>query len=85
MINEKVAEAIKGHIKKAVEKSQEMGTDIMGFGAAFQKRLPEQWKKMQNNWSELYRELDVEIKVESIIRRFGLVKHPPFYEYHVPD
>ncbi len=82
-MEKKKAAVIEGHIRSALEQSQEWGADIFGIGRKFHQSMPGRWKEMQENWKELYRELEVEIRVESSIRRIGIIERAPFYQYHV--
>ncbi len=81
-MQEKISTAIKGNIEKAFEKSQDWGADIFGIGAEFQRSMPSYWKEIEGDWDEIYRRLDLEVKVTSNIRQFGLMEEPPFFEYH---
>lgn len=50
-------------------------TDIFGFGKAFYKKDPVQWKLMAPVWREkLLKDMDVNVKVTANINRFGLRK-----------
>jgi spore germination protein KC len=66
-------EAIRQEIGIALSKAQELEADIFGFGEAFHKKHPRLWKEMEPNWQEIFPSLEVEIIVESIVRKPGLV------------
>lgn len=75
--------AIEKEIKKEIEGTirfaQENRTDIFGFGEVVYRSDPKAWKKLKQDWNELYfPELEVEVKVDAFIRRTGLRNQPYF-------
>ncbi|CUA80669.1 spore germination protein GerKC [Anoxybacillus suryakundensis] len=64
---------IKSEIEKAVHVAQKKKSDIFGFGEVVHRTYPKEWKKMKKMWNDKYfPKLDVQVKVESFIRRTGL-------------
>ncbi|MFB5192379.1 Ger(x)C family spore germination protein [Alicyclobacillus fastidiosus] len=51
---------------------QEYKADILGFGEAFHRKYPEQWKSLKKNWGEEFPKSDVTVKVNLKIKRVGL-------------
>lgn len=69
--NKQIVDEVYDAIKKA---QTEFKSDIFGFGTAMHRRSPKKWKKYKDNWDEHFTKADVEINVESSIKRSGLVK-----------
>ena len=64
-------DVIQSEINAALDKAQkEWGTDIFMFGEQFHRKYPEQWPLLKDRWEELYKEVEVELKIESKIQRF---------------
>jgi len=57
-----------------------MGVDIFGFGSVLHKNNLKQWKKIENNWDEYYKNLEVNIEAE--FRIFSDGKIDDYIDYH---
>jgi len=55
---------------------QKYNSDIFGFGAAIHKQNPKEWKKIKENWDEIFAELPVNIKVDAQVSHFGSLLNP---------
>lgn len=82
-MEKKAAALIASHIRGAFEKSQDMGADIFGIGSKYHRRLPKYWGEMGKDWEDIYRSINVDIRVTTKIRRFGLMEGVPFFDHHV--
>lgn len=57
----------------AIKRAQKNRTDILGFGEVIHRARPNQFKKLESEWNDVYfPKLDVDITVEAYIRRAGL-------------
>ncbi|SKA01274.1 Ger(x)C family spore germination protein [Selenihalanaerobacter shriftii] len=81
MLEDRQAAAIRNEIELAIKRSQELNNDILGFSKAFYRELPQEWKKMQDDWDEIFPSLKVNIKVTAQIRRYGLIKNAEQSQY----
>ncbi|KJS00998.1 MAG: hypothetical protein VR68_05975 [Peptococcaceae bacterium BRH_c4a] len=71
------AGAIREEVESALNKvQQEYGADVFGFGEEIHRQYPRQWKEMKKNWSDLFPAVQVEVLVETKIRRTGLITKP---------
>lgn len=68
------------NVMAAVQTAQKLKTDVLGFGAAVERANPKAWKKMEKEWDRIFATCRVEVKVESTIRRTGMVSKPYLYE-----
>ncbi|WP_019635507.1 Ger(x)C family spore germination protein [Paenibacillus fonticola] len=71
-IEAKANEAIAKDLRAAVQKAQSVNSDIFGFGEVVQRQSPAAWKKIQHQWGDLFPQLEVEYKVNSVIRNTQL-------------
>jgi spore germination protein KC len=74
---------IASHIRRAFEKSQKMEADIFGIGLQYHRKFPKYWRELGNDWKDTYRSMNIDIRVTTKIRRFGLLERVPFFDYHV--
>lgn len=75
-LEKSLANHIKQEILLAVAKSREYKSDFLHFGAAFRRKDPKKWKKIEENWREMLTEVEVEVRVMAEIRRTGLIFNP---------
>lgn len=68
------AEDIKKHINSALEKSKQLDSDVFGFGNYFYGKYPKYWKQVQENGYDYYRNVAVNIDVNSIVNQIGIVR-----------
>ena len=73
---------IESRMEKVVEKEiksvlrrcqQELNTDVFGFGAAFNRSLPAEWKKLRGRWNSEFPRLEVSLDIKTHIRLSGLI------------
>ncbi|MPW25468.1 Ger(x)C family spore germination protein [Alkalibaculum sp. M08DMB] len=69
-------EAIKSEILSALNKAQELNTDIFGFGEEIHKKYKEEWKEISSNWDKIFPSIEVEIEIQSSIDSTGKISHP---------
>lgn len=67
------AKAIEQEVLRAVRRAQEYRSDAFGFGAAFHRRYPREWRAMRDLWAEEYFPLlEVKVVADARIRRTSL-------------
>lgn len=52
---------------------KKMKTDALGFGDAFHKSYPQDWKKLSKSWENEFAEIRMDVKVHVTIRRTGMI------------
>jgi spore germination protein KC len=77
-IDKQVEKEIKRQILASVRTAKKKKSDIFGFGEKVHRANPKLWKKIQGNWNEQFAELEVNVKVDSFIRREG-IRTKPFW------
>lgn len=65
-------EKIKSEVLESINEAKELNSDIFGFGEAFHRSHPKFWKKAKSDWGTIFTDLEVEVKVNTYIRRTGL-------------
>lgn len=72
-LNKRQAISIKNEVMLALNKSRKLNTDIFDFGDAVHKKYPNEWKNLKTRWDEIFPGLDVQVIVESQLRRPGMI------------
>jgi len=74
---EKLTEkAIKKEVQSTVKEVKRLKCDIFGFGDVVHKANPDLWKKLKGDWNNYFAELEVNVKVDSYVRREGVRTNP---------
>jgi len=55
----------------AVERAQQLRTDIFGFGEELHRTSPRMWRKLEKRWDETFADLPVRFHADVKIRRIG--------------
>lgn len=63
-------------LKKGVSNAQQLGSDIFGFGEAFHRKFPREWRKWKGDWSQKFQKLDVDIHIHYRLNRVGKIISP---------
>lgn len=72
-------EIIKKEVEKALYAAQRtFNADIFDFGEVIHRDYPKEWKVLEENWSDVFPELEVEIEVDSSIKRIGVISKPTY-------
>ncbi|MEB2277708.1 Ger(x)C family spore germination protein [Bacillus sp. ILBB4] len=72
-IEQALRKEIKKELQKVIEHAQKDKADIFGFGEVVHRTRPNQWKKLEQEWSNLhFQKLNVNVTVEAYVRRAGL-------------
>ena len=80
----KAVKAVERDFQKDIEKrlelaflnTQDKKADILGLGKEFYRKYPKQFNKIENNWDQIFAEMEVEIDVAAHIRRQGYINKP---------
>ncbi len=71
------SEKVKEHIKMTMEKAQkEFKHDNFSIGALIHRKYPEEWRKIYNDWQNIFPKISYTVNVETEIQRTGLVSTP---------
>lgn len=75
-LEKKKAEVIRSEVMAAVTKAQQLDADVFGFGEAVHKKYPSQWKSMESKWDEIFKNVQVEVNVDTKLRLMGRIIRP---------
>ncbi|MDP1420714.1 Ger(x)C family spore germination protein [Peribacillus simplex] len=76
-IEKKLAKDLKKEMEDAIVRAQKNKSDIFGFGEIIHESHPKEWKKLEENWDDdSFPKLEVDVQVETFIRRTGLRNKP---------
>lgn len=75
-LNKLITEEIKRIIESSILKSQELKSDIFGFGKTVHRKYPNEWKEIEKDWGDLYPDLPFSVNVEAKIRVPGMLTSP---------
>ncbi|PIH03878.1 Ger(x)C family spore germination protein [Clostridium combesii] len=74
-IEDNLNKAITQDIKEVIRVSQaEYNTDILDLGEFIHKYHPKLWKEIKGNWNGLYKTVDINVSVDTKVRRIGGIK-----------
>ena len=69
------SEIIKSQLEDIVKESKDMGIDFLQISDCLKSKHPYKYEKIKDNWNEVWKHVDVEVNVESKIRRAYDVIH----------
>jgi len=76
-IEEEQKKIIESEINSTIDHVQnEYASDIFGFGTSFSKKYPDEWKKIKNNWDEIFSVVKYTVKVKCSINQVGVIQKP---------
>ena len=70
------AHALKEEMEQTLHRLQEMEADIVGFGTILWRQNPQAFRELADRWPQVFRNLEVEIRVQAHLRRTGLISRP---------
>lgn len=73
-IEESLSKKMKKDIEACLTKVQkEYKADVLGFGEAIHQKYPKEWKKLEDNWKQIYPYMQVDVTVKAKVRGTGLI------------
>jgi spore germination protein KC len=75
-VDKLVEKEITRQILSSVRTAQKMKSDIFGFGENVHRTDPKYWNKIKGNWNQQFPDLEVNVVVDSYIRREGIRTNP---------
>ncbi|MEJ9227905.1 Ger(x)C family spore germination protein [Peribacillus butanolivorans] len=76
-IEKKLTKDLKKEMEDAIVRAQKNKSDIFGFGEIMHESHPKEWKKIEKDWDDVsFPKLEVDVQVETFIRRTGLRNKP---------
>ncbi len=76
-LERRAATAARNHIEALLSHSQELKSDVIGFGNLIYRKNPKLWQQIESRWDEeIYPQLKIDLFVEFDILRSGLTNSP---------
>jgi spore germination protein KC len=75
-LNTKLASAVKGEVEAALKRARTLRADPFAFGEAVHRKYPKEWRELQEKWTDVFLQIQVEIQVRSNLRLLGLITRP---------
>ncbi len=76
----KLSEIVKGEMEQVIAKSKEFQIDCTDLGEQIRMQHPYKWEKLKDQWREIYPDLDIQIQVETKLRRSYDIREPNGFE-----
>jgi len=76
-IEKEVNSQIIAEIDTTVRKAQLLNTDVFGFGEEVKRQRNNEWRRMKEQWQEIFPEVNVTVECETLIRHRGLTVESP--------
>lgn len=72
IVKKALEKKLTARLQHALDKVQkDYKADIFGFGEAFHRKYPKQWKESKDHWDEIYPNLEVELDIHANVLRTG--------------
>jgi germination protein, Ger(x)C family len=69
--------SLKNSVETVIKKVQiSYGTDVFGFGKNVKANLPSVWRSVGDNWTDMFKNLDVNVSVDINLRNSALLSRP---------
>lgn len=77
MVEQQWKAKLTGLAKDALMLSQkQLKTDFFGFSGQFRRHYPRKWKAQKRNWDEIFENMKVEVRVDTLITSSGKSTYP---------
>ena len=73
-IEARVSQKIKNEITHLISQTKEYNTDIIGLRTELYRQHPGAWEDLEDSWEDIYKNLQVEVTVDTKIRRTGIIE-----------
>ncbi|HQE05885.1 MAG TPA: Ger(x)C family spore germination C-terminal domain-containing protein, partial [Tepidanaerobacteraceae bacterium] len=74
-MEELISKEIESQILKGVKKLQEdYKVDLLKLGNFLQKHEPALWKTYEDNWEEIFTQVNIDINVSTTIKNIGILR-----------
>jgi spore germination protein KC len=68
---------VEKELKNVIDVAQtKINVDFLGMGELFYKSMPNYWKKVKDDWGNIFPNMQIDIVVEVEIQHTGLISDP---------
>ena len=75
-LEQRTAQNIRSTIQSTIDLSRELNSDIIGFGNLIYRKQPKLWEEIGDRWYEVFKDINIDIKVDMNINRTGFTASP---------
>lgn len=72
-LDHQVSQQIEEEIKSTVKRMQKQKLDIFGFGSSIDRSNRKEWRKIQNNWNDLFSTAQLDVHVDMLTANTGMI------------
>ena len=65
---------LKNEISHIINETKGYDTDVMGFGTELYRQHPKWWDNVADNWDQSYKNMPIEINIDTKIRQTGIIE-----------
>lgn len=69
-------ETVRSAVEATIKQAQEWKTDVFRIGNVIERRFPRDWQRVEEEWPELFSQMEIEVRVASRLLETGLTKEP---------
>ncbi|HHX60510.1 MAG TPA: Ger(x)C family spore germination protein [Epulopiscium sp.] len=73
-IESQINNKIKKEMTHLIDQTKQYDTDVIGLGTELYRQHPKWWDHVADNWDDSYRNMAIEINVDTKIRRTGIIE-----------
>lgn len=78
LLSEKQNEVIYQDVSLVINKAQKnLNIDIFDFGNIMMKKYPNQWDYMEKDWNNTFKNINIDINIDSRVNKTGVLSKPP--------
>ena len=76
-LEKRANEVVAGEIQAAVSKGQALNVDVFEFAEELKRQHPHEWRKLRNNWHDIFPVVEVTVNSETLIGNRGMSVENP--------
>ncbi|MDD9268958.1 Ger(x)C family spore germination protein [Paenibacillus sp. GCM10023248] len=70
-LDQQITKLMEDNLEHTIKKTQQLGTDIYGFGEAVHRADYRYWNKVKDNWEQVFKQLTPHLKIVARVRGTG--------------
>jgi len=75
-LEQRSAQEIRNAVHSTIDLSRRTESDIIGFGNLIYRKQPRLWDEIGDRWYEVFKDIEIDVRVNMNIRRTGLIASP---------
>lgn len=75
-LERRTAQSIRNTVQSTIDLSRELSSDVIGFGNLIYRKRPELWREIKDEWYDVFKDIEIDIQVNTNINRTGFTASP---------